>query len=118
MSFYAFDGYCYPDLTSVSIAYRADVISGGNNIISILDYFDRPSFGDTVIYYDTQYTDQYQVSSYMLSGQTIQRYPVCDFVGPLSTQSGLTVDDAILLTSSILLVWALAWSIKILRRAL
>jgi hypothetical protein len=100
MTGFAFKDYCFSTVPEASVALR-----------SSLDVFVSIPF--------TSFLDTASSTILYLSGSQREFiFPACSAVGPLTTQTGLTVDDAVILTTSIVLVWASAWAIKAVRRAL
>jgi hypothetical protein len=115
---FAYEGYCYPDQSSLSQAYSSRFHLANNPPTSFqsVDSGDTP---DSLYFaFDTFYPDPTTHLLVSYHSNKMSYFEYCDTAGPLTTQTGLTVDDAVLLTSAIVLTWVIAWSIKILRRAL
>lgn len=98
-----YNQYCYPDMPSLlnDVVSAPIQVSGSNIIFSSLVSVS----GNTATFSTTL-------------GNYTRAFAECAAVGPVVTNTMMTVSDALELSGAVITVWALAYAVKVLRRAL
>jgi hypothetical protein len=103
-----FNGYCYSTLAEAANADLASPVAAASGLVSPAAYVVTSS--NTV---DMTYLFQ-PFASGSTASYTISRfYPDCAAVGQLNNNSGITVEDAVFTSWSIIAAWAVVYWFKL-----
>jgi hypothetical protein len=106
-----FKGFCYPTLSDAANAdLGSGVISSASGIVSPTSYslINANSVDMTYLYKPLTIGSQ---SSYVHT----RTYPLCESVGQIDNNSGITVEDALIASWLVIGVWAAAYFFKAFR---
>lgn len=115
---YQSKGYCYPTVQEAANAIQAEGFQvSGSGIVSPFSYATLPNPADAN---KVSMTFSYKAFSTANPVNYVNylAFPTCTSVGPMTSNTGLSVDDSIQLAWLVVGVFAAAWAIKSLRRAL
>lgn len=114
MALALFKGYCYPTVTDAANAELSQPVYSGASGLFYMNSFSTIT-GSSVVF-SSRYI-AYSNGAITNSALT-KTYPLCTDVGLQTDKMPITLPDATTLFFAIILTWAMAWSIKVLRRAL
>lgn len=98
-----YNGFCYSDMTALI-----------NHIIS-----EPVQVSGTDIIYSSLISTSGNSATFSTSiGNYTRTFSECSSVGPLTTNTMMSVSDAVQLSGAVMMVWAAAWAVKVLRRCL
>ncbi len=110
----SFDGYCYATIAEAATAEMSLPLNSAN-----VGVFAATSFAAVTADSGNLTVTYKPMSNTAQSSYVIQRiYPTCTDVGYLTNYSGLDLADAVTVSWLVVLAWALAFGVKVLRRAL
>ncbi len=98
-----YNNFCYADMTALLNAVLSEPVQ-----IS----------GTDIVYPALVSTSGNSATFSTVLGSYTRTFTECASVGPLVTESNMSVSDAVQLSGAVVAVWAIAYSIKVLRRAL
>jgi hypothetical protein len=98
-----YNGFCYADMTALTNAIVSEPIQTTG---STLTYSALVSYTGNTATFSTAV------------GNYTRTFVECSNVGPTTTTTMMSALDAVELSAAVTLVWALAWGVKVVRRAL
>lgn len=98
-----YNNFCYADMTALLNAVVSEPVQ-----IS----------GTDIVYPSLVSTSGNSATFSTVLGNYTRTFTECSSVGPLVNNTNMTVADAAQISGAVIAIWAIAYSIKVLRRAL
>lgn len=114
---YQYKGYCYQNVLEAAKAEMAEQVYSSGSTVTSITSITGVTQGVTAGTANLQ-VKQGQPTGDWYYWEFARVYPACDSIGPTTSNTGMSVADAVQLSWLIVLTFALAWSVKVLRRTL